>query len=111
MNSNRKRNAATAFGDEGKQSCNVETSSIRLFFSYFRKYRLLIYYYDVYVYTKHCWIYQFQFISVYVLVQFIEDSIRAIIKKSSIRKRDDGLNEAPYGKDFYICTVLFESGK
>ncbi|KAJ7391475.1 hypothetical protein OS493_018522 [Desmophyllum pertusum] len=64
MSSNRKRSAATAFGNE-----------------------------------------------VYVLVQFVEDSIYNIVKKSSINKRDDGMYEAPYGNayDFYICMILLES--
>lgn len=25
--------------------------------------------------------------------------------------REDGLSEAPYGKAFYICTILLESGE
>ena len=47
----------------------------------------------------------------YSLVQFVEDGILAICTPKNIRKSDDGRKEAQYGDEYYLCTVMFESGE
>ena len=53
----------------------------------------------------------FIFWTVYSLVQFVDDGILAICTSKNIRKRDDGRKEAQYGDEYYLCTVMFESGE
>lgn len=49
--------------------------------------------------------------TVYFLVQFVDDGILAICTSKDIRTRDDGRKEPQYGVNHYLCTVMFQSGK
>lgn len=51
------------------------------------------------------------FPTVYSLVQFVDDGILAICTTKNIKTRDVGRKEAQYGDGYYLCTVMFESGK
>ena len=51
------------------------------------------------------------FLTVYSLVQFVDDGILAICTPKNIRTTEDGRTEAQYGDGYYLCTVIFKSGE
>ena len=48
----------------------------------------------------------------YLLVQFVEDNIKAVVVESQVIKEDNGTTKAMYSdKQYYPCVLLSESGK